>query len=308
MTVRTGHRVDVLTFEWARELDTGGSGLGLVRSSLPEDDRARWSAELVGRVSVPSGDTEPSTCYLEMHDRAVLLQRMPVRDQLNRESTRTRALIGPRNVVTVQRAIALRPWRVPAEDHAGPYGSYPESWIAASDDDRALAAAARRCRSHAIALVAGLMEERAGADGYLIRPHGADPRALLWAAIQCLGREPWTFSTRESAITASGLPFLVFTDAPASRSSYVARRCSLDLREPSTAARRAVPQATHLVDGALAGRPRRRHRVQATARATARPAEPPPASRQGHLSYEMRVTMLMASSVLFIVLLALAGR
>jgi hypothetical protein len=310
-------RVDVVTFEWTHRLEQGGSGLGVVRSSLPEHERARWSGDLVTRVSVPPGDREPSTCYLRLRGRAVLLHRTPAPDQLHRGSTRTVALIGPPSTLTLGRAIALRPATELIEGD-GPYGSYPSEWADASDGDEVLGQLAKDHREQAITLVAGLLDG-SPAEGFAIRAGGADPRALLWVASRCMHSDGWTFSTRESLTTAAGLPMLVFAAGQPPRSSFGSRRCWLDLSRPPPARPSTVQEAVRRVDLVLTGRsraavtrphPRRNHDREpgvrqaepdrGNAATQPRPGLPGP--------YVLRLSLLVVWSALFIVLLALAGQ
>jgi hypothetical protein len=322
-------RLDVVTFEWTPRLARGGSGLGVVRSSLPEHEQARWSDELVTRVSVPPGDSEPSTCYLRFGDRAVLLHRTPVQDQLNRGSTRTTALIGPRSVLTLDRAIALRPDTEPDECD-GPYESYPGEWAGASDDDDLLASLAKGHRDKAITLVAGLLNG-VPAEGYAIRAGNADPRVLLWVASRCVPAEAWTFSTRESSTTAAGLPMLVFATGQQPRSSFGSQRPWLDLSRPLPGRPDTVAAATRRVDDVLAGRSRTAPlpqtqtppQIQPQPRLQTRLQPPPqrqrrPAPERAAVAprprtwlpgpYALRLLLLFAWSAVFIVLLALAGQ
>lgn len=319
MTPGAVDRVDVVTFEWTPTLARGGSGLGVVRSSLPEHERARWSDALVTRVSVPPGDPEPSTCYLRFGERAVLLHRTPAQDLLNRGSTRTTALIGPRSVLTLGRAIALRPETEPDECD-GPYESYPLEWADASDDDDLLGSRAKDHRDEAITLVAGLMTGTP-AEGFAIRAGSADPRVLLWVASRCLHAGSWTFSTRESSTTAAGLPMLVFATGQPPRSSFGSRRCWLDLSRPLPGPPGAVQEAARRVDEVLTGRSRTTMQPQPQPL----PVPPPPPERRSRPAperevvttrsrmalpspYAVRLLLLFAWSAVFLVLLALAGQ
>jgi len=310
-------RVDVVTFEWTHRLEQGGSGLGVVRSSLPDHERARWNDVLGTRVSVPPGDREASTCYLRFRGRAVLLHRTPAQDLLHRGSTRTMALIGPPSVLTLDRAIALRPGTEPG-DGDGPYESYPSGWADASDGDETLGVVAKEHRDRAITLVAGLLDT-SQPDGFAIRAGGADPRALLWVASRCLRSDGWTFSTRESLTTTAGPPMLVFATGPPPQSSFGFRRQWLDLSRPPRMRQSTVQEATRRVDEVLAGRsrtavvrpPRRRNDDRAPGVRQAVPdrgsaAAGPRTGLPG--AYLVRLSLLLVWSALFIVLLALAGQ
>lgn len=315
MTPGGGDRVDVVAFEWTRRLERGGSGLGVVRTSLPEHERERWGDDLVNRVSVPPGDQEPSTCYLRVRQRAVLLHRTPAQDLLHRPSTRTTALIGPPSMLTLDHAIALRPAAEPAVVD-GPYDSYPSEWADGSDDDDVLRAMAEEHRDRAVTLVAGVLDG-SPAGGFAIRAGGADPRALLWLASRCLPSAEWTFSTRENSTTGAGLPLLVFATGPPPQSSFASRRCWLDLSRPSPARPGCVREAARRVDEVLAGAARsrivlpprrgeREPRVQPTVpdhgAATTERRSPLPGA------YAVRLSLLLVWSAAFIVLLALAGQ
>ncbi|GAA0459292.1 hypothetical protein Aca07nite_59040 [Actinoplanes capillaceus] len=236
-------RVDLLVFEWAPRLPGGGSGLGVVESTLPAAQRQVWAERLERRVSVPSGGAGPSTCYLRYGDQAALLHRFPVRDVHNRWASSTQVLVGPPSVITMRRAVALRPDLVP-QRFDQPADGYPRSWADASDPAGDLDRAARLHRGTATVMVAEL--GRARPHGWAVRAGDIDPRALLWAVAACLG--DMEFSTRETEVTDPDLPTVVFVDGPPARSSVGTARHWVDLGAATDLPGRDLASAADLVE------------------------------------------------------------
>ncbi|MBW6433496.1 hypothetical protein KZ829_07030 [Actinoplanes hulinensis] len=236
-------RVDLLVFEWASRLLDGGSGLGVVESTLPADQRQIWAERLERRVSVPSGGAGPSTCYLRYGDQAALLHRFPVRDVHNRWASSTQVLVGPPSVITMRRAVALRPDRAP-QRFGQPADGYPRSWADASDAAVDLDRQARLHRGEATVVVAEL--SRARPHGWAVRAGDIDPRALLWTVAACLG--DMEFSTRETEITDPELPTLVFVNGPPARSSVGTARHWVDLGATTDLPARDLAIAGDLVE------------------------------------------------------------
>ncbi|MBO3741496.1 hypothetical protein [Actinoplanes flavus] len=258
-------RVDLLVFEWAPRLPGGGSGLGMVESTLPAEQRQVWAERLERRVSVPSGGAGPSTCYLRYGDQAALLHRFPVRDAHHRWASSTQVLVGPPSVITMRRAVALRPDRAP-QRFDQPADGYPRSWADASDLAADLDRQARLHRREATVVVAEL--SRARPHGWAVRAGDIDPRALLWTVAACHG--DLAFSTWETEITDPELPVLVFVDGPPARSSVGTARHWIDLGAASDLPARDLANAADLVDTHTGrrGGPKPRTRDIGTAKVT----------------------------------------
>lgn len=262
-------RVDVVLFGWAEREDVSP-----LRSSLSRVEQDRWQVTLQGRVAMPKGQHDPSTCYLRFLDAAVLMHREAVPDRHGRPSTRTVALIGPHEEVTFERAVALRPQRqfladwVAAWEQAGTkaMGGYPTAWRVASDTPEELRAQAKRDPDRLTALVAGVLG-KPSASGYVVDAQGIDVRPLLWAASHIMrghardmdAPDPtvrWTFSTSESSITAPGLPWFCVITEPLARSSRASDRTWVDLGRRLTASDSpTVATAQRYVDAWRRGEP-----------------------------------------------------
>jgi hypothetical protein len=233
--------LDTMLFEWSRH--HGSSGFDATETSLSHREQARWSDRLLPLVSLPPGHHDTgSTCYLHYEDAAALLHRWPARDGLGRESTRTRALIGPPELLTFATAVALRTDVEPERGPEGPLPQLPEAWRRACEPEEALLTAADQSIEELTTLVAALIEAR-GEGRYTIVAPQQRRRALLWAAHRCYAHEPtapWTFSTAESSGAGEHLPRFVFVEAGGARNSWVDDRVRVDVTRKG-----AVPAALY---------------------------------------------------------------
>ncbi|GAA4259441.1 hypothetical protein [Dactylosporangium darangshiense] len=229
-------QLHTMVFEWTDE--RGKSGTDVTYSSMSRQDDRLWYERLLTRVFLPNGHHDTgSTCYLHYDDgQAALLHRWPVKDGKNRDSARTRVLIGPPDVLTFDAAIALRTDEEPGDYGAGPFRDVPQQLISASDDESALLAEARKHEAQAVRLVAAMLHAGGVDRRFTIVAADASPRVLLWAVHACFAKEtaqPWTFSTAEAGDTDGDLPRFVFVPARSARNSPGARdRAQIDLSRP----------------------------------------------------------------------------
>ncbi|WP_327006610.1 hypothetical protein OHA72_04625 [Dactylosporangium sp. NBC_01737] len=324
-----------MLFQWSPS-----KGAAIVRTSLPEQHQDLWFDRLLPRLSLPPDQHDTgSTCYLQYDDVMALLHRWPAKDGHHRDSTRTRALLGPPDLLTFARAVAVRPGVEPDGD--GPFQAMPQGWLDASDDEATFRAAIEACEGELTTFVAGLLSSGAGGRFAVVAPQ-AHRRALLWGAQRCFGPgecPPWTFSTAEASLADHDLPRIVFVPAAASsRSSWDHNRSWIDVTQPelveparrqqaeeflfdalrSTAgpSRRAAPgrlapplpprSPMQQVSAPVSAPPSHRSALQPVPQPRSQVRARPPAQPE-RAEYALFVLCLTFSSALFVLLLMWAG-
>ncbi|GAA1254747.1 hypothetical protein GCM10009677_00650 [Sphaerisporangium rubeum] len=224
-----GEGLDWLVFGWEQQ----DGGLGLLRSSLPAEEREFWDRQLFTLVEVQrdaGAASSPSLCRLVIDGEPVALHRHPTSDPDPRRRIRTYAykgvpsLLGPREVLGVADS-----WHTRLPDAAEGPPLSPAALLTLTPaiqgalTDRVRGAEPGVTPSALSPLAAGLPRLVAEV---LRDPEamfscrlaaGADAKVVMWGLLDLLDRVVgttgagyWAFSTEQSDDLAAGLPRFVF--------------------------------------------------------------------------------------------------
>lgn len=245
----TGEGLDWLVFGWEQQ----DGGLGLLRSSLPAEEREFWDRQLFTLVEVQrdaGAASSPSLCRLVIDGEPVALHRHPTSDPDPRRRIRTYAykgvpsLLGAREVLGIADA-----WhtRLPGTADGPPLD--PAKLPALTPDHRhgltdlvrdarpGETSAALSARAAGLPrLVAEVLRNPEAMFSCRLAP-GTGAKYVMWGLLDLLDRvvgttDPgyWAFSTEQSDDLAAGLPRFVFL-AEWPYSSKQSRHIRVDLTE-----------------------------------------------------------------------------
>jgi len=230
-------RIDQIVFRWRARSQTSHDGVGPDATSLADADVRWWEEKLALRITRASGGNDrPALSYLRFDGQAVILHKVPARDDKNRPGAAVaHALIGADHLVNVNLALGLEDWTGWAGRQAPE--AYPPGRLAGLDHEElrewAGAALSRPCADPGPVFDQLLSRVLAGPGAPLtvVLPD-APATTLVRGLVEVLGGEPghdWTFATNEDDDTDPGLPRLVFLDAVSGGTGYAATRHRLFL-------------------------------------------------------------------------------
>lgn len=239
MRTRTG-RIDQIVFRWTARSLIGHSGVGPDATSLDDGEMRRWDELLALRITRASdGNAEPSFAFLRFDDQAVILHKVPARDDKNRRGAAVaHALIGDADLVDVGLALGLEHWPGWAgySPERYPPGRLPVLDHQALREDAEVARERLRAADPGACFDELLSFQLAdpAAPATIVMP-GAPATALISGLVDVLGPGDWTFATNEDDDTAPDLPRLVFLDAVPRGSGYASTRHRVVIGGPGSA-------------------------------------------------------------------------